>query len=110
MRWGLVGVVLPEVFEGFGESLLLDRVVYVAGVAGEEELVGVVFGGEDVGHVFVGYYPVVHVVAHGVRVVEVAVAYFEPETERLAAGFGDERLVEAPGALRGFGAPGPLLG
>ena len=83
--------------------------VYVAGVFGEEELVGVVLGGQDSGHGFVGGYPVVHVVAHGVGVVEVAVSYFEPEAEGLAGGVGDERGVEAPGALRGGGVEGPLL-
>ena len=83
--------------------------VYVAGVAGEDELVGVVFGGEGLGHVFVGYYPVVQVVAHVVGVVEVAVAYFHPETEGLAGRVRDEGRVESPGALRSFGVPGPLL-
>jgi hypothetical protein len=102
------GVVLPEVFEGFGEGLGFGGVVYVAGVACEEELVGVVFGCQRLGHVFVGYYPVVHVVVQGGAVV-VAVAYLQPDAEGLAVGFGDEGLVEAPGSLRGRGVPGPLL-
>ena len=103
------GVVLPEVLEGFGEGLSFDCVVYVAGVASEHELVRIVLGGEDAGHVFVGDDPVVHVVAHDVGVVEVAVSYFKPETERLARRVGDQGLMEAPGALRSFGVPGPLL-
>ncbi len=78
--------------------------VYVAGVAGEDELVGVVFGGEDAGHVFVGDDPVVHVVAHEVGVVEVAVAYFKPKAERLARGVGDEGgwKPQAPCGVAGF--------
>ena len=105
---GLVGVVLPEVFQGFGESLGFGGVVYVAGIFCEEELVGVVFGCQRLGHVFVGYYPVVHVVVQGSAEV-VAVSDFKPEAEGLAVGFGDEGLVEAPGALRSRGVPGPLL-
>jgi len=106
---GLVRVALPDVLERFGEGLGFDCVVYVAGVAGEEELVRVVLGGEDAGHVLVGDDPVVHVVAHHVGVVEVTVAYFEPEAQRLAAGFGDESSVEAPGTLRSLRVPRPLL-
>ena len=81
-----MGVTLPEVLEGFGEGLGSDGVVDVAGVLGEDELVGVVLGGQDAGHGFVGDDPVVHVVAHGVGVVEVAVADFQPEAEGLARG------------------------
>ena len=103
------GVALPEVFEGFGQGLLFDGVVGVAGVAGEDELVVVAAGGEDAGHVFVGEDPVVHVVAHGVGIEEVAVAYFHPEADGLAGGVGDEGAVELPCSAGGVGVGWPLL-
>jgi hypothetical protein len=59
---------------------------------------------------FVGEDPVVHVVAHDVGVEEVAVADVHPDAEGLSSrAVGDEGFVEAPGAERGFGVPGPLL-
>ena len=77
-------IVLPDVFEGFGEGLQFDGAVDMAGVPGEDELVVVVLCGEGFGHVFVGDDPVVHVVAHDVGVEEVAVADFHPDADRLA--------------------------
>ena len=102
-------VVLPEVNESFGQGLLFDRAVRVAGVAGEDELVVIALGGEDAGHVFVGHDPVVHVVVHEVGEVEVAVTDFHPEADGFDGRVRNEVFVELPGAVRSFGVPGPLL-
>jgi hypothetical protein len=58
----------PDIFQRFGEGLLFDFAVGVAGVFGEDELVVVAFVGQNFGHVFVGKDPVVEAIAHGVGV------------------------------------------
>ena len=89
--------------------MLFYGVVDVAGVLGEDELVAIALGGERFGHQFVGDDPVVHVVAHDVGAVEVAIADFHPKTDGLGRRGGDEVLVELPCAVRGLGVGGPLL-
>src|SRR5471032_3274296 len=56
-------VALPEPDERFREGLGFDGAVGVAGIAGENKLVVIAFGGEDFGHVLIGDDPVMHVVA-----------------------------------------------
>src|SRR5580698_6596890 len=106
---GIDGVALPDVFEGFGQGLQLCCVVHVAGVDGENILVVIALCGEDFGHLLVGEDPVVHVVAHGIGVVEVLVADFHPDANGFGRRVGNEVLVELPCAV-GIGGKGrPLL-
>ena len=60
----------------------------------------VALGGEYFGHVLVGDDPVVHVVAHDVRIEKVAVADFHPDAQRLGGLFGNQVLVKLPRAVR----------
>jgi len=61
----------------------LTRTVDVGGIAGEYELVVVSLGGERFGHTLVGDNPIVHVIAHYVRIRQIAVANFQPDSWRL---------------------------
>ena len=78
----------------------------MAGVAGEDKLVVITFPGKHASHVFVGLHPVVHAVAH---VVVVVVANFQPEAQRLDRAVRNQRFVIAPGTVRCFGIPRPLV-
>ena len=89
--------------------MLFDAAFAMAAVAGEDELVGVTFGRECFGHVFVGDNPVMHIVAHSVWIVEIAVANMEPDAQRLFRALGDQVFVIFPRAVRGLGVVRPLL-
>src|SRR5580704_18722619 len=52
----------PDVFERFGQGLLLYGTVGMSGVAGEDELIVIALGGQHFGHVLVGEDPVVIIV------------------------------------------------
>ena len=81
----------------------------MACVACEDELIVVTLGCECARHVLVRKDPVVHVVAHGVRVEQVVVAYFHPDAYRLGGRVRDEVLRELKGAVRGLWVVRPLL-
>ena len=69
---------MPEIFEGFGESLRFYGAVGVARVLRKDELIVIAFGGEHLRHVLIGDDPVVHVVAHHIGIEKIAVAHFHP--------------------------------
>jgi len=73
-------VVLPDVLQRFGKRLLSHGTVDVGGIAGEYELVVVALGGEHFGHTLVGENPIVHVIAHYVRIQQIVVAHFHPDS------------------------------
>jgi hypothetical protein len=58
----------PDPLEGSWESLQLGRPIAVSGVPCEDELITIALRRQRLGHVFVGDDPVVHVVAHEVRI------------------------------------------
>ncbi len=88
---------------------MFDRVIDVARIFGEDELIVIAPRSEYAGHAFVGQDPVVHVVAHDVGVEEIAVAYLHPDSDGFGGSIGDEVLVELPCAVRGGRVGGPLL-
>ena len=72
-------VALPDIFQGLGQSLPLHSAVNVPGVAGENKLVMVALCRKRFGHIFVGENPIVHAIAHDVRVKKIPVADFQPD-------------------------------
>src|SRR5512139_4078007 len=102
-------VAAPDVLERLGQRLLDDPAVAVTGGQREDVLVRVAPGLERRRHAVVGLHPVVHAVAHHVRIVEVAVPDVHPDPEGLARARRDERLVVAPRAARRPRVEGPLL-
>src|SRR5690349_19645114 len=99
-------VALPDVLEGFRKGLLFHCAIGVPGVAREDELVVIAFGGQHPGHVLVGQHPVVIVVA---RAQIIPVAYFHPDAYRLHRAVRNQVFVELPGAVGRLGIRGPLL-
>src|SRR5947199_5341368 len=71
---GRFHVILPDILERLGKGLLLGGAVAMRGVLHKQELVRISFRSEDPGHVFVGDYPIVHVVAQYVGIIKIAVA------------------------------------
>src|ERR1700681_3065225 len=61
-------VVLPDVLKCFEERLLFYRSVNVSCVAGKYELVVIALGREYAIHMLAGENPIVHIVAHHVRI------------------------------------------
>src|SRR5579864_6783683 len=94
---------LPYPFDGVREKLRLGVADAVAGAATEQVLVLVALGLEHLGHAVVGLYPVVHAVAHDVRVEQVRVADGEEHPDGFLGAVENERLVEAPRAVGHLG-------
>ena len=69
----------------------------------------VAFGSQHSGHVLIGDDPVVHVVAHDIRIEKVPVANLHPNAYGLSRRVRDQMFVELPGAVRSFGVGRPLL-
>src|ERR1035441_7912559 len=92
----LYGIALPDVLEGLGQDLDVDCAVGVSGVAGEDELVVIALGGENLGHILIGDDPVMHVIAQGVHVEVVAVADLHPDAQGLGGAVGDEVGMKLP--------------
>src|SRR5262245_24578826 len=78
----------------------------MAGVFGEDELVGILFVGQDLRHSLVGKNPIVVVVPVD-QIVPVADVH--PDAERFFGRVGNELVVEFPGSVGRLGIVGPLL-
>ena len=96
-------IALPQPFQSFGQGLLFHAAVAVPGVAGKNKLVMIALGGQHLGHVLVGEDPIVHVVAHDIRIEKVPVADFHPDSQRLGRAVGDQVFMKFPRAVRGLG-------
>ena len=102
---------MPYIFKGSGEGLLSDGAIGASGVAGEDELIVVLLGREDLGHVLVGEDPIVHVVAQGVHVEVVAVADFHPDAQGLGRScWGWRCTMELPCAVGSCGGSTATVG
>ena len=99
-------IALPQPFQRFGQRLLFHAAVAVPGVAGEDELVVITLGGQHFGHVLVRDDPIVHVVAHDIRIQKVAVADFHPDSQRLGRAVRDQVFMKFPRAVRRLGLYG----
>src|SRR5712672_396068 len=93
-------VILPNILQGLGKRLLFYRSVNMSSVAGKHELVVIALGGEYLSHTLVCENPIMHIVAHHVRIQEIAVTNFHPDSYRFGRAVGDEMLVKFPGAVR----------
>src|SRR5690349_4195142 len=93
-------VALPHVLKGLRKSLLLDRAIHMAGVSGKDELIVIALGRERLCHALIGQDPVMHVVAHNVRIEEVAVSNFHPDSYRLTWTIGNQVFVKFPRPVR----------
>ena len=102
-------IALPKPFEGAGENLAAGIADAVARILAEEVLVVIALGLKDLGHAVIGFDPVMHAVAHDVRVVVVAVADGHVEADGLGLALRNEGLVEIPRAARDLGIERPLL-
>ena len=90
------GIALPEIFQRLRQRLQLHRVIDMAGVAGKDKLVVIALRGQHLGHLLIGNHPVMHVVAHDVRIEKVAVADLHPDANRLGWAIRDELSRETP--------------
>ena len=59
---------MGDFIERFRKRLLFDRMVHMAGIAGEDELIVISLRGEHLRHLLTGQHPVVHSIAHHIRV------------------------------------------
>src|SRR6266516_4531848 len=100
---------LPNVFQRLSQSLLFHCPIDMPGVSGEDELIVIALSRQRLGHVLVGKYPIVHIVAHHVRIEKIAVAHLHPDAYRLGRAAGNKVLMEFPSAVRSFGIGRPLL-
>ena len=82
---------------------MLHSAVSVAGVPDKDKLVMVAFRGEHFGHVFIGYDPIMHAVTHDIRIEQVSVPHFHPDSNRLARTRRDQVFMKLPGAVGGRG-------
>src|SRR4051812_33364887 len=78
-------------------------------VASKHKLVLVAFCSQYLRHVFVGYYPIVHVVTHHVWVIKILVAHLHPDAYWLFGAIGNKMLMKLPGTMWCFRIIGPLL-
>src|SRR5205807_9452255 len=76
-------IALPYILQRLGKRLLFHCPVHVSGVARKYELVVIAFGREYLRHLLVGEHPVVHVVTHHVRIEQIPVPNFHPDSYRL---------------------------
>ena len=74
-----------------------------------QKLVVISLRRQHLSHALVGLDPVVHVVTHGVGVVEIFVANFHPDTDWLPRALRNQMPVEPPSSLRTFRIVRPLL-
>src|SRR5581483_645107 len=102
-------VTVPNVLKRLGQCLLSHSTIDVSGVPRENELIVISPCGERFRHILVGDDPIVHAVAHDVRIEEVAVADLHPDPYWLRWAVRDEMLVELPRAMRDLGIVRPLL-
>src|ERR1035441_3297681 len=102
-------VPLPYIFQGLGKGLLFHGAVGVPGVTRKYKLIMIALGGQRLGHVLIGHYPVVHVVAQSIRIEIVPVADFHPDAQRLGRAVGDEVFMELPRAVGSLWVRRPLL-
>src|SRR5579863_4267099 len=102
-------VALPHILESFRQRLFSRLAIYVARIASKDKLVVIALGREHSRHPLIGQHPVVHVIAHHVRVQQIPVAHFHPDAQGLARAVWNEVLVEFPRAMRHLRIPRPLL-
>src|SRR4051794_88565 len=98
-------IALPGVEQCFGQGLVLDFAVGVAGAQGEDVAVVVALGLEDVGHLVVGDDPVAEAGGGGFGAV-VVFADFEPDADGFLFAFGNDVFVVFPAAVGRFRVDG----
>src|SRR3954463_14523069 len=86
---GAGAISLPRIFERNRQSLLPHTLVAVPGVAREHVLVVIALLRQHLRHALVGQDPVVHAVAHEIRVEQIAIADFQPDADRLGGTLWD---------------------
>jgi len=102
-------IALPNILQSLRQGLLFHGAVSVPGVTGKNKLVMIAPGSERFRHVFIGGDPIVHIVAHDIRIEKVSVANFHPDSQRLRRTLGDQVFMKFPCAVRGLGVIRPLL-
>ena len=89
-------IALPDIFQGLGQGLLFHARSTCPALTGKNKLVMIAFGGEHFGHVFIGDHPIVHIVAHDIRIEKVSVAHFHPDSKRLGRDCSESGVHEIP--------------
>src|SRR5580658_10189689 len=79
------------------------------GIAGENKLIMIALVRKNLGHVLVGYDPIMHVIAHDIRIEKILVADFHPNADGFGGTVRNEMFVKFPSAMWDFGVVGPLL-
>jgi hypothetical protein len=64
---------------------------------------------EELSRFFHSYYPIVHVVAHNIRIEKIPVANFYPDSQRPRWAIRDEMFMKFQRAMLGLGVIWPLL-
>ena len=75
----------------------------------KQVLIFIPLGLEHFSHAVIGFYPVVHAVAHDIRVEQVPVADGDEQSDGFPGAAGNERFVKAPRAVGHPGIEWPLL-
>src|SRR6186713_3095075 len=91
-------VTAPHPLERLWQRLFAHFPVAVTGVERVAVLVLVTLVLEHLRHAVVSHHPVMHVVAHDIRVVEITVADVHPDADGFAFGLRDDAVVIVPGA------------
>ena len=95
--------------KSLGKRLLFYCSVNMSCVAGKYKLVVIALGSKYLSHILVGENPIVHVVAHHVRIEKIPVTHFHPDSYRFRRAVWNEMLMKFPRPMRTFRIVRPLL-
>src|ERR1700751_2383731 len=88
----MIWVAVPYPFKSMRQGLGNGRRVYMACIFGENELVLISLGGQDLGHVLICHRPVVHAIGHvGKRKEEIAITSLKPRSYRFSRALKHKR-------------------